>query len=101
MEFIPTPIPGLVLYEPRVFQDDRGHFFESFNEALFSSQGIVVRSFRTINPSARKESSGLTFNVRPTPRVNWYESSTEQYSMLSSTLEGFLNFWPSLFYRVK
>ena len=54
MEFIPTPIPGLVLYEPRVFQDDRGHFFESFNEALFSSQGIVG-SFVQDNQSISKK----------------------------------------------
>lgn len=30
-------IEGLVVFEPRVFSDDRGHFFESFNQNQFNS----------------------------------------------------------------
>jgi dTDP-4-dehydrorhamnose 3,5-epimerase len=30
-----TAIPGVLIIEPRVFEDDRGHFFESFNQAAF------------------------------------------------------------------
>ncbi|MBT3236623.1 MAG: dTDP-4-dehydrorhamnose 3,5-epimerase [Bdellovibrionales bacterium] len=32
MEFIKTEIEGLTLVKPRVFEDDRGHFFESYNQ---------------------------------------------------------------------
>lgn len=32
MTIIPTTIPDVFLFEPRVFGDDRGFFFESFNE---------------------------------------------------------------------
>jgi len=32
MKVISTSIPGLLIVEPKVFGDDRGFFFESFNE---------------------------------------------------------------------
>ncbi len=35
MNFIKTDIEGLVIIEPKVFGDDRGYFFESFNQKLF------------------------------------------------------------------
>lgn len=34
---IPLAIPGVVLIKPKVFGDDRGFFFESFNKASFQS----------------------------------------------------------------
>ena len=35
MNVIKTPIEGLVIIEPRLFGDDRGYFFESFNQREF------------------------------------------------------------------
>jgi len=40
MPFIPTPIPDLVIFEPKIWRDDRGYFFESYNEATFKTAGI-------------------------------------------------------------
>jgi dTDP-4-dehydrorhamnose 3,5-epimerase len=40
MPFLPTPIAGLQLFEPRVFGDDRGYFFESYNTKTFQEAGI-------------------------------------------------------------
>lgn len=40
MPFIETFIPGLVLFEPKVFEDSRGYFFESYNRAVFSAAGF-------------------------------------------------------------
>ena len=40
MNFIKTDIEGLVVVEPRVFEDDRGYFFESYNENEFIKNGI-------------------------------------------------------------
>lgn len=37
MNVIETPFEGLLIIEPRVFNDDRGYFFESFNERAFES----------------------------------------------------------------
>ena len=41
MPFTGTPIQGLVIYEPMVFEDSRGFFFESFNEKIFTREGIT------------------------------------------------------------
>jgi len=35
MNVITTPFEGLFILEPRVFGDERGYFFESFNEQVF------------------------------------------------------------------
>jgi dTDP-4-dehydrorhamnose 3,5-epimerase len=43
MSFSPTHIPGLILFEPKVFSDDRGWFYESYNENLFRDAGISNR----------------------------------------------------------
>lgn len=40
MPFIETNIPDLLLFEPKVFEDSRGYFFEAYNEQLFQQQGI-------------------------------------------------------------
>jgi dTDP-4-dehydrorhamnose 3,5-epimerase len=36
MRVIHTAIPDLLIIEPRVFGDDRGFFFESFNRRRFA-----------------------------------------------------------------
>ncbi|MFN8291445.1 MAG: dTDP-4-dehydrorhamnose 3,5-epimerase [Chitinophagaceae bacterium] len=43
MPFTETNIPGLLVFEPAVFEDSRGYFFESYNEARFREQGIDIR----------------------------------------------------------
>jgi dTDP-4-dehydrorhamnose 3,5-epimerase len=40
MPIIETPIEGLKIYEPRVFGDERGYFFESYNFKSFKNAGI-------------------------------------------------------------
>ena len=36
----PTDLPGVVVVEPRVFGDERGFFFESFNAETFAAAGL-------------------------------------------------------------
>ena len=43
MPFLPTSIPGLLIFEPRIFKDDRGYFFESYNEQVFVNEGMNIR----------------------------------------------------------
>lgn len=43
MPFIETGLPGLKVFEPRVFPDSRGYFFEVYNEQLFREAGIDAR----------------------------------------------------------
>jgi dTDP-4-dehydrorhamnose 3,5-epimerase len=35
MRVIPTALPGVLILEPKVFGDERGFFFESFNQRAF------------------------------------------------------------------
>lgn len=43
MPFIETEFPGLLIYEPRIFNDNRGYFFESYNENTFREAGLDIR----------------------------------------------------------
>ncbi|MFN8252367.1 MAG: dTDP-4-dehydrorhamnose 3,5-epimerase [Ferruginibacter sp.] len=43
MPFIETEIPGLLIFEPAVFGDSRGYFFESYNENIFRAAGQDIR----------------------------------------------------------
>ncbi len=43
MPFHNTEIPGLLIFEPDVFEDKRGYFFESYNEKIFREAGIDFR----------------------------------------------------------
>ena len=40
MKVISTPIAGVYIVEPRVFEDARGYFFESYNKAKFEAAGL-------------------------------------------------------------
>ena len=40
MPFIQTPFEGLLIFEPKVWEDSRGYFFESYNRQTFEEAGI-------------------------------------------------------------
>ena len=40
MNVIKTPIEGLLIIEPRVFQDARGYFVETYNEQRYREAGV-------------------------------------------------------------
>lgn len=49
MKVSKTEIPDVLLIEPQVFGDERGFFYESFNEKLFAQKtGISLTLFRII-----------------------------------------------------
>ncbi|WP_346859780.1 dTDP-4-dehydrorhamnose 3,5-epimerase [uncultured Draconibacterium sp.] len=41
MKVIETGLPGLLVIEPRVFEDDRGYFFETYQNQRYQEAGIV------------------------------------------------------------
>jgi dTDP-4-dehydrorhamnose 3,5-epimerase len=41
MALIETPIQGLFLFEPKVFSDERGYFFESYNQRTWAEAGVM------------------------------------------------------------
>ncbi len=42
MPFHATPIAGLIIFEPRVWADDRGYFYESYNQQVFREAGVTA-----------------------------------------------------------
>jgi dTDP-4-dehydrorhamnose 3,5-epimerase len=42
MQFLPTELSGVVVIEPKVFEDERGFFMESFHKERFAAAGIDV-----------------------------------------------------------
>ncbi len=43
MNIIETPIEGLLILEPRVFNDPRGYFIETYNEKRYHEAGITAQ----------------------------------------------------------
>ncbi|HEU0265244.1 MAG TPA: dTDP-4-dehydrorhamnose 3,5-epimerase [Geobacterales bacterium] len=65
MTILPTPIPDLLLIEPKVFGDDRGFFFESYNERQFRELTGLDVTFVQDNHSrsARNVLRGLHYQL--------------------------------------
>ena len=40
MKIVKTPIEGVVIIEPQIFEDARGYFFESWNKAKMAEAGL-------------------------------------------------------------
>lgn len=56
MNVIKTEIDGVVIIEPRIFEDARGYFFESFSQRDFDLQ---VRAVRFVQDNESKSSYGV------------------------------------------
>jgi dTDP-4-dehydrorhamnose 3,5-epimerase len=66
MNVITTPLEGLLLLEPRVFGDDRGFFYESFNARRFAELTGVTAQFVQDNHSrtAKGGLRGLHYQIQ-------------------------------------
>ena len=66
MKAIPTELPGVIVLEPKVFGDDRGFFFESYNRRAFREATGLDPDFVQDNHSrsARNVLRGLHYQVR-------------------------------------
>ena len=40
MPFYKTELPGLLIFEPKVFEDSRGYFYEAYNKNVFRQEGV-------------------------------------------------------------
>ena len=56
MNVIKTNIPGVLIIEPRVFEDSRGYFFESFSQRVFSKE---VAEIQFVQDNESKSSYGV------------------------------------------
>ncbi len=67
MKLVKEPLPGLLVLQPNIFEDQRGYFFESYNQKIFNDLGITC-NFLQDNQSLSVEKGvlrGLHFQKPP------------------------------------
>jgi dTDP-4-dehydrorhamnose 3,5-epimerase len=65
MRMVESPLPDVLLIEPRVFGDERGHFLESYNERAMAELGIRERFVQDNQSfSVRNVLRGLHYQVQ-------------------------------------
>ena len=57
MKVTPTPIPGVLIIEPRVFGDARGFFYESFNQKAFND--ATGTNYQFVQDNHSRSSKGV------------------------------------------
>jgi len=68
MNVVETPLPGVLLLEPRVFRDERGFFLETWQEARYAACGIAGPFVQdNLSRSVRGTLRGLHFQ-EPQPQ---------------------------------
>ena len=67
MDIIKTEIEGVLIIEPKIFGDDRGYFFESFNARKFADKTGMEINFVQDNESKSRYGvlRGLHFQLPP------------------------------------
>ena len=67
MKVLETKIPGLLIIEPKVFGDERGFFFESYNEQVFNEAAAISPRFVQDNHSKSVKGvlRGLHYQLPP------------------------------------
>jgi dTDP-4-dehydrorhamnose 3,5-epimerase len=57
MNFIPTKLEGCFIIEPKIFNDERGYFFESYNENTFKK--AIGKPVRFVQDNQSYSSKGV------------------------------------------
>ena len=67
MKAIPLTIPDIIIFEPKIFGDDRGFFFESFNQIIFKKLTGISPTFVQDNhsKSIKRVLRGLHYQLPP------------------------------------
>jgi dTDP-4-dehydrorhamnose 3,5-epimerase len=70
MPFVSTEIAGLLIFEPVLWKDERGYFFESYNEQTYTKEGLAL-TFVQDNQSFSKYGviRGLHYQLEPYPQT--------------------------------
>lgn len=72
MPFHPTDIPGLLVFEPRVLEDHRGYFFESYNQQTCEAEGVHYRFIQDNQARSRYGViRGLHYQLHPSAQVKF------------------------------
>ena len=66
MKIVETSIPGLLIVEPSVFQDERGYFFESYQNRRYDKAGVNAEFVQdNESKSGRGVVRGLHYQLNP------------------------------------
>ena len=71
MRITPTALPDVLLIEPRVFGDERGFFFESWNRRAFAAAGIDVDFVQDNHSRSRRACCADCTTRSSTRRASW------------------------------
>ena len=73
MKVSETALPGVLLFEPTVFQDDRGFFLETWNSARYRDAGVAADFVQANQARSRRGVlRGLHFQLgRPQAKLIW------------------------------
>ncbi len=65
MDIVPTGLPGVLVFEPRVFGDHRGYFFESWRADVCARAGITLPFVQDNQSSSRQGVlRGIHYQIR-------------------------------------
>lgn len=65
MKLLPTELEGVVVIEPRVFEDPRGFFMETYHKQHFADQGLVAEFVQDNHSrSVRGTLRGLHYQIQ-------------------------------------
>jgi dTDP-4-dehydrorhamnose 3,5-epimerase len=73
MEVNDLSIQGLKLIIPKIFRDERGHFFESYRQSLYAEKGISIPFVQ----------DNISKSVKDTVRALHYQSEPGQAKLVS------------------
>tara|TARA_B110000503_G_C7013218_1_gene356582 strand:+ start:251 stop:775 length:525 start_codon:yes stop_codon:yes gene_type:complete len=79
INFKKLKIPDLLLIEPQVFNDDRGFFFESFNQKDFET--VVKRKINFVQDNHSKSSQGVLRGLH-------YQTAPQEQAKLVRVIQG-------------
>ncbi|NQV77274.1 MAG: dTDP-4-dehydrorhamnose 3,5-epimerase [Lutibacter sp.] len=79
MNFKKLKIPDLLLIEPQVFNDDRGFFFESFNQKDFET--VVKRKINFVQDNHSKSSQSVLRGLH-------YQTAPQEQAKLVRVIQG-------------
>jgi len=66
MKTTTAQLPGILIVEPTVFQDNRGFFFESYHQQLYQQHGISVNFVQDNHSRSVKNTlRGLHYQINP------------------------------------
>ena len=65
MEIVKTPIEGLVIIQPKVFEDERGYFMESYKESFIKDNFPDIHFIQDNGQSSYSVFRGFHFQKKP------------------------------------